>query len=190
MKPIFMLTGTLMALSVPASANEFVPAMQNYLETELMNLVQDQVVVDAILAQNAQTSGYSEAEIIALDNAWRAEVGTGSTPTIDPVLSNSAAEFLRTHVDASAGVLTEVFIMDSVGLNVAASAVTSDMWQGDEDKFQKTYGQGPGTVHFGEVEFDESTQTYQGQVSVTITDPSSGEPIGAVTFGLNADALL
>ena len=41
-----------------------------------------------------------------------------------------------------------------------------------------------------EVEFDESTQTFQGQVSVTIVDPASGEAIGAMTLGLNAEALM
>ena len=84
--------------------------------------------------------------------------------------------------------IAEVFIMDAQGLNVAASAVTSDYWQGDEAKFQQTYGVGPDAVHISEVELDESTQTYQAQVSLSLTDPATGALIGAVTFGLNAQA--
>jgi hypothetical protein len=80
--------------------------------------------------------------------------------------------------------------MDRHGLNVAASAITSDMWQGDEAKFTETYSIGAGAVHFSEVELDESTQRYQAQISVTIVDPSSGEPIGAMTVGVDAEALL
>jgi hypothetical protein len=84
-----------------------------------------------------------QARIDALDLAWRAEIGSAATPTIDPVLQSAAAEFLRSRVDASGGRITEVFIMDQHGLNVAASAMTSDMWQGDEAKFTETYSVGP-----------------------------------------------
>ena len=42
---------------------------------------------------------------------------------------------------------------------------------------------------FDEIEFDESTQSYLAQVSVTLSDPSSGAPIGAMTIGLDAESL-
>ncbi len=78
--------------------------------------------------------------------------------------------------------------MDALGLNVAASGVTSDYWQGDEDKYSKSYGAGPGAVFVDAIEFDESSQSYQGQVSFSLTDPVTGQMIGAVTVGLNAEA--
>ena len=109
---------------------------------------------------------------------------------IAPVLNNPVSDALRARIEASMGAMTEVFIMDEHGLNVAASAVTSDMWQGDEAKFQDTYGKGAGSVHIGEVELDESTQRYQGQISVTIVDPDTGAPIGALTVGVDAESLL
>jgi hypothetical protein len=68
--------------------------------------------------------------------------------------------------------------------------MTSDMWQGDEAKFTETYSVGAGAVHFSDVELDESTQRYQAQISLTIVDPASGEPIGAMTVGVDAEALL
>ena len=86
--------------------------------------------------------------------------------------------------------ITEVIVMDAKGLNVAASGATSDYWQGDEAKYQETYPKGPGAVHFGEVEFDESSQTYQAQISITVTDPDTGRPIGAMTVGVDAEVLL
>lgn len=190
MKLLSFALSALVLTAVQSSANEFEPAMQSYLEGEIKSWAQSDVLLSAIKAQNGTTAGYGEAQILEMDQAWRAEVGSSDTPTISPVLENAAAEFLRSQVEASGGVVTEVFIMDSVGLNVAASAVTSDMWQGDEAKFQKTHGAGADAVHFGEVEFDESTQTYQGQISMTITDPATGEPIGAMTVGVNAEALL
>ena len=80
--------------------------------------------------------------------------------------------------------------MDALGLNVAASDTTSDYWQGDEAKFTETYGVGPDATHLGDIELDESSQSYQGQISMTIVDPATGSAIGAITVGVNADALL
>lgn len=190
MHKITTLTLGALLLTSSAVASEFEPAMQAFLDGQISNWAQSEEVVAAILAQNAKNSGLSESDIIARDTTWRAEVGTGSTPSISAVLDHPASDFLREQVTASGGAITEVFIMDMMGLNVAASAVTSDMWQGDEDKFTATYSVGADAVHFGEVEFDESTQTFQGQISLTIVDPSTREPIGAMTVGVDAEALL
>ena len=80
--------------------------------------------------------------------------------------------------------------MDNRGLNVAQSVETSDYWQGDEAKWQETFGNGSGDIHISEVEFDESTGSYQSQVSMPISDPDTGELIGAITFGINVQSLL
>lgn len=176
--------------SMPAHANEFAPALQDFLDNQVASWAQDEAIVSAITAQNGRNAEYNQDMIDELDATWRAEVGTNSTPTISPVLNNATADFLRSQVEASGGMITEVFIMDMHGLNVAASDVTSDYWQGDEAKFSETYGRGAGASHIGEVEFDESTQMYQGQISLTIVDPSTGQPIGAMTVGVDAEALL
>ena len=176
--------------ATPSVANEFSSAMQSFLDAEILSWSQSAEIVQAIQGQNAQNAALDQATIDEMDLAWRAEIGSGSTPTIDPVLQSAAADFLRSQVDASAGRITEVFIMDQHGLNVAASAMTSDMWQGDEAKFTETYSVGPDAVHFSDVELDESTQRYQAQISLTIVDPASGEPIGAMTVGIDAEALL
>ena len=173
-----------------AQAIEYQPAMQSFLDGQILPWAQDAVLVQAITAQNLAHAGLDAARIDAMDQTWRAEVGSGHTPTIDAVLMNAAADFLRARVAETGGRITEVFIMDNHGLNVAASDVTSDYWQGDEDKFQKTYDLGAGAVHFSEVEFDESSQTYQAQISITLTDPATGQPIGAMTVGIDAESLM
>lgn len=188
----YFVTAGLAALTIaaPAIANEYKPAMQSYYESDIAGWLANSVIVDAIIAQNSTTLGYDQARIDALDQAWRAEVGTEGAPTITPVLTNAASDHLRSLVEASGGRITEIFIMDGMGLNVAASDTTSDYWQGDEAKFTETHGAGPGVIHFGDVEFDESSQSYQGQISVTITDPATGEAIGAMTVGVDAESLL
>ncbi len=178
------------ALVAPAMADEFSPAIESYYRTEIARWSDAQILIDAINAQNTRTSAYDQAQIDSLDQAWRAEVGQTVTPSIEPVLDNAASAFLRDQVLSSEGRITEVFIMDARGLNVAASEVTSDYWQGDEEKFSETYMVGPNAMHLSDVELDESTQRYQGQVSVTLTDPATGQPIGAITIGIDAEALM
>ncbi|MCC1491832.1 cache domain-containing protein [Cognatishimia sp. F0-27] len=178
-----------MFTATAAFAVDYSAAMRGYMEQNLASWVAAPEIVQAIAAQNTQTAGYDASQIDALDQQWRAQVGTGSTPLIDAVMNNPASEFLRQQVALSGGAITEIFIMDSMGLNVAASGVTSDYWQGDEAKFQQTYAIGPDAVHFSDVEFDESSQSFQAQISMPVVD-ESGKVIGAITVGVLADALL
>ena len=179
---------TLALFALPAAANDAEPKMRAYLDSEIMTWAGDPLLIEAIRAQNANSSGYTQAQIDEMDQAWRADVGMAESATIDPVMHNAASDFLRGVVGDAGGIITEVFVMDARGLNVAASDVTSDYWQGDEEKFSETYPHGAGAVHFGEVEFDESSQTYQGQISFTMVDPATNEPVGAMTVGVNAES--
>jgi len=189
MRAILLSTVLGLAASVTHAA-EPNAAVQAFIENNIMPWAHDAVLTDAIAAQNIETAGFDAAKIDALDQTWRAEVGTGASALVDGVLMNAAADFLRATMEASGGAMTEVFIMDAHGLNVAASGATSDYWQGDEAKFQQTYGVGAGAVHVSEIEFDESSQSYQVQISVTLTDPASGAPIGAMTVGVDAEAFM
>lgn len=176
-------------LATTATAQDYTAALASYFDTNVRALISAPELVTAAMQANTDRAGVNQAEIDALDAAWRAEVGTTTTPTITPVLSNSAADFLRAQIEASGGKMVEAFITDAVGLNVAAAAATSDMWQGDEDKFTKVYANGPDAVLYGEVELDESTQVYQAQISVPLIDPASNAVVGTLTVAVNADAL-
>lgn len=188
MRRISLVSAFLLA-AAPAAATDYQAAMQSYLQSGELAWLTDAALLDAVRAQNELTSGLSEAEVIAMDDTWRAQVGTADTALVDSVLGGATAEYLRAQVAASGGIITEIILMDAVGLNVAVSHATSDYWQGDEAKHQDTYGVGAGAVHFSEIELDESSQRYQGQISVTLVDPDTGEPIGAVTIGVDAQAL-
>ena len=89
----------------------------------------------------------------------------------------------------TAGMITEVFVMDDKGLNVGQSAVTSDLWQGDEAKWQEVFPADGLDMHVSDVEFDASTGFYQVQVSMPVSDPISQTHIGAITFGVNVQPL-
>jgi hypothetical protein len=142
-----------------------------------------------VKAQNAKNKGLNETKIVALDKQWRAETSAGSRPLIDSVLSNQLSGFLKGKKDGSEGLFTEIFVMDNHGLNVGQSDVTSDYWQGDEAKWKKTYSAGADALHIGKVKEDESTQTFQSQISLSVVDPADGKVIGAITVGVNVGML-
>ncbi len=185
-----LLAAALALTATSAAADEFSAAIEDYYHAEIAAWATDPTLIEAIGAQNMRIMSYDQFQIDALDRAWRSEVGQTRTPTISPVLTGSAADFLRARVAEADGRITEIFVMDGVGLNVAASDVTSDFWQGDEAKFLETYRRGPDGFHISDVELDESTQRYQGQVSFTLVDPDTGLPIGAMTVGIDAEAIM
>ena len=182
------LTLILFAGTTQAFAGEYDAALTDLATSKLKEIAANPELVSAVKAQNAETAGYDQAKIDALDTQWRAEVDATAKPLIDATLGNAASAYLLSVQEASEGMFTEIFAMDAKGLNVGQSGVTSDYWQGDEGKWQNTFAVGADAVDIGEVEQDESTQTFQSQVSVTIVD-DTGAPIGAITFGVNVEYL-
>lgn len=146
------------------------------------------VVVLSIEAQNIRYAGLESGEIDALDKQWRAERGKEDQPLIAAVLSNPLSNYLTQIQAASAGLYTEIFVMDKLGLNVGQSGITSDFWQGDEGKFQKTFPNGAEAIFIDEAEFHEGTKTWRTQANITLVDASQ-VPIGAITVEVNLTEL-
>ncbi|SNR58147.1 hypothetical protein [Puniceibacterium sediminis] len=190
MKHALIGTALLLGSAQMALAVDYGTAMQGFVDAQVMPWAQDPVLIDAIIAHNAMTQGYDDARVLELDAEWAAQIDAADKPLISAVTDSPASDFLRTQLAASSGVIFEIFVMDAQGLNVASSGLTSDYWQGDEAKFQESYGAGVGAVHFSDVEYDESSQQYQAQISFSLTDPASGELIGAITVGVNPDAVM
>ncbi len=183
--------GTVLCLGVPgsATANEYEPQIREVFEQRLKPWLQNAALIEAITQQNVEHSALTETAIDALDKDWRKQAKAGGGPLIEKLLNKKASAYLADKKSKSDELVTEVFVMDNKGLNVAVSDVTSDYMQGDEAKWQKTYGTGAGQIFVDEVEFDDSTETFQCQVSATVVDPSTGQAIGAVTFGINIEML-
>lgn len=180
--------GMPIAAAVADERPEFASLVQNVAANELQEWITDPIFLYAIREQNELNGKLRQGKIDFLDQQWRAEKGSG--PMIFDYLDRQASIILRDRRELSNGVITEIILMDQYGLNVAISDPTSDFWQGDEAKYQETFLKGKGAVHVGEIEFDDSTQLYQTQVSMTVTDPENNDaPIGAVTFGINLDVL-
>ena len=175
------------AMMQPAQADPLTEALTDLANGPVKQWLNNSTVTSAIKAQNSKHSGISQDKINELDQQWRAETSASSKPMIDSVLATDLSQYLKGVKDESAGMFTEIFVMDNVGLNVGQSDATSDYWQGDEAKWQQTYQVGADAIHISEVELDESSQQLQVQLSLPISE--GGSVIGAVTIGVNVDAL-
>ena len=183
------LAAMLSASAALQAQDEFTAPLTALGQSDIAAFAANPILIEAINAQNAVSGSYDQAKIDALDTQWRAEVDAAAKPLIDATLGNAASAYLKTVQDESMGKYTEIFVMDAKGLNVAQSTLTSDYWQGDEDKFSASFGAGADAVHIGEIEQDESTQAFQSQVSVPISDPATGALIGAITVGVDVSML-
>lgn len=175
----------LFAITTNALAdNEYSDEITNLADTTISRWISAPTVLDAVRAQNTQNASLAEDQIADLDATWRQQVISGGA-LIDDTLTSPLSEYLKELKAQGAGRFTEIFVTDNRGLNVGQSDITSDYWQGDEAKWQVPHD--TLSIHIGDIEFDESSQTYQSQVSLPIID--AGEFIGAITVGINMERL-
>lgn len=187
---VLTVLGISAAIHAPAmAANDYEQQIRSEVVPKVQSWIANPMVITAIRAQNQSHSGLTQSQIDSKDKQWRSETSAGGGALIDAVLGNGLSKYLAGVKNDGRGIYTEIFVMDNKGLNVGQSDVTSDYWQGDEAKWKKTYLVGPDAVLIDEVEFDESTQTFQSQLSLAVVDPNTGETIGAVTIGVNVDML-
>jgi len=156
---------------------------------KVKKLVEQPVAVISIGASNDGHAKIDQAGIDALDKEWKTESKAEKQPLIAEMLSSPLSNYLLYLQAQSAGLYTEMFVMDNKGLNVGQSSVTSDYWQGDEAKYQKTFLVGPDATFIDEPEFDDDTKTWRVQFDFTIVDPESKKPIGAAAIEMNLTEL-
>lgn len=156
---------------------------------ELKGLAKAQVVNVSLTAQNQQRGTLGQTEMDALDKQWREETEAEDRPLIAATISSPLSSYLLRRQAESAGLYREIFIVDANGLNVGQSTITTDYWQGDEAKFQKTFSIGPAAIFIDEPEFDSGLKIWKSQVSMTLVDEATTEAIGAMTVEVNLTEL-
>lgn len=169
--------------------DSFIAHMRDYIKSDIIPWLTDPILINAIHEQNIRHANLHEIQIKSMDEKWRAETEHRHHPMIEGILTNQLSKFLAQKQDESDGMLLEIFVMDAKGLNVGQSRVTTDYWQGDEEKWTQTFLKGPNALHISDVDIDSSTGTFQSQASLSISDPETGNVIGAITLGFSFELL-
>jgi hypothetical protein len=139
-------------------------------------IARDAAIRHAVEASNAVAE--SAEEIRKRDAAWMAN---RRDPLRQVIVQAPCSAHVRDMVKADV-LVVEAFVMNARGTLVCSINETSDYWQGDEAKWQKTYVEGK-AAYVDEPAFDASTGTYAVQVSVPVGD-EAGKRTGAVTLTL------
>lgn len=182
--PLTWIAVSLLLISGSVYAGPHDNKVRALLASDTAAWLSDPMLIEAIKRQNAQNANLSQRDIDRLDKNWRKEAKSTDRPTINAILNNELSKYLIKVADNSNELYSEIFIMDNKGLNVGQSNVTSDYWQGDEAKWQKTYLAGNDALHIAKIKYDESSHRFQIQASIPIVDPTTKVNIGAVTLGL------
>ncbi|WP_282611097.1 hypothetical protein [Pelagibius sp. Alg239-R121] len=165
---------------VASSENEI---FRDSVVQEIRSWASTPVVFLALGASNERYADLNQAGIDALDKQWLTEREKSDQPLITAVLSSPLSSYLTMIQSRSHGLYAEIIVMDAKGLNAGQSAVTSDFWQGDEDKWQKTYLVGPDAVFIDEIQLNERLGTENVQVTLSIAQ--NGQVVGAITVEIN-----
>lgn len=182
-KNIFIIMISFIVLGILlANAEEAPSKIRDLAASSLADFGKDPMIVSQVKKANAENKTLDQ--IKKTDEHWR------QTPGIDDfmktMLQSECSQYLR-KIQEGKSYFSEIFVTDNQGANVALTDKTSDYWQGDEDKFIMAYNQGQGSIYIGQIEFDDSSQTYLVQVSVPVMDGTAC--IGTITFGLDIDKI-
>lgn len=187
------LASALVAMSfAPAQAEPPQPDVNKLISPALIEemraFIGAEIVQVSVDAQNKRLTNMAQAKIDELDNQWKAEREATDKPLIAATLSNPLSVYLARIQGKSLGLYAEIFVMDQNGLNVGQSSITGDFWQGDEDKFLKTYAVADDAMFVDAPEWDDEAKIWRNQVSFTLVDASK-KKIGAVTVEVNLTEL-
>lgn len=141
-------------------------------------LARSPVVIDAVLAQNAKKTSLDQ--IKKLDQEWINS--KPDAPVKIEMQKTPVGELIKLQVQMKPDIFNEIFLTDNQGANVTAYPATSDYWQGDEEKFIKSYNGGSGVVFVSPATFDKSTYTYAIQISVPVIHET--KTIGILIAGI------
>lgn len=163
----------------PPSNSEIMDALKAKV-TAIQKIAAKPIIIDAAKQQNAKN--LSLDQIQKMDQEWMSSKAL--SPLKVTMYESPVGAYLKNLVLASQGQYNEAFLTDNKGANVAAYPITTDYWQGDEEKFSQSFGNGQGQVYISPVKYDESSQTNAAQISVPVLDEKN-QNIGVLIIGVS-----
>ena len=131
---------------------------------------------------------FTAVELDGIDVQWQSEAKNREGILYNFVYKSALSQFLINLQNSSSTAITEIIAIDSDGYTIGLSKVTTDLYQGDEAKFLNTYPGGPGSIYISDINYDESTQIFQSQVSFSV--PKEISSLGVITFGVNVEKII
>lgn len=138
----------------------------NLIERDILPWINNEVIINEVNKRNFEARNRTLAEIKELDEKWIKSKDIEDW--MKSYFDNPASKFLLEKEKEFQGLIKEIFVMDYQGCNVALTDKTSDFWQGDEDKFNKSYGEK--RIFIDRISFDLSTRTNSKQISLPLYD--------------------
>jgi len=154
----------------------------------LETLAQTPSIVKAVVETNQKHTEWSDAKLATMDKAW-IDKDPIMEVIVEEVSNNDVSQYLKKFLANNPDEI-EVFVTDLKGLNVAMTDRTSDYLQSDEAWWKTAYNGGMGASYIGQVDYDESTQTYAMNLGVPIYDPDTGRVIGVLRGTLDVSQVV
>ncbi|MCP8900666.1 substrate-binding periplasmic protein [Gilvimarinus xylanilyticus] len=161
-------------------------AITQLLQTQIDALLHQQALLHRLRIHGA-SKPLSDELIQRQDSQWRARYRNGQQTELLALMDAELLGVIRAW-RAENPLVSEIIVMGTQGLTLAATPVTSDYWQGDEAKFQQGAAMPAGHWFFDEVSYDQSARRFQVQVSVPVITES--EHLGVLTLGVDIENVL
>ncbi len=143
------------------------------------------MIINSVNRQNSEK--LSLKKIKNIDNEWKNTKGLSAFKL--SLQNNEAGLYLKSIVDKNPDI-SEAFLTDMQGANVASYPATSDYWQGDEKKWQASFNNGQGQVFIGPLKIDDSTKVAAVQISAPVIDyRNDRKTIGVIVISVTGNYL-
>ncbi|MGN5002314.1 substrate-binding periplasmic protein [Aeromonas sp. 82P] len=168
------------------------------------SLLKSQELINTLKLANLKNKHIKIEAILQRDQLWRSMVENNSfAPSwITNILNSTISRSLK-GLTIQTPYITEIMLTDERGVLTAASNLTSDYWQGDEEKIIETlkmaneyrhinslgrFDQSNNRFKMPSIEFDASSKLFLCRLNYPVW--YKGQVIGVLSFGINVEKAL
>ena len=131
-------------------------------------------LAEDLSAVNRRYEGVAEQTIrealLARDREWLAAADPSQTELAGQCLNNQAAAALKAFQGVARDRYAEIMLTDRFGALYAATNVTTDYYQADEEWWQRAHYDGRGDTFVSQIRFDQSAGVYALDVATPVRD--------------------
>ncbi len=186
MRYIYVLLLVILSYSAVYAA-EYDKDLNEVAATDMKGWAYDDIVINALKKSNEKNADISITDRKILDNKWQGEKRKNKQSLINSVMGNELSEYLKEIHKDGEGIYTEIIVIDMFGINVGQSRISGNYWQGQQDKWVKTYKDRSYANYIGDLHFDDNTELFQVELSFMII--IEDEPIGVVYAGIDVEQI-